>query len=108
MNNQEQYTPVVPVITLTPGKNTQRLAAASFVCGILSMLFLFAGIIPAFAPAYLGYAFYSDARRRGYNSSLMTAGQTMCIIGLALSLIALAVVVIIFIMALCGMAALFG
>ena len=102
--NDQQYTPTTQTITLVPGKNTDRIAVASFVCGILSMVFLLCGVIPAFAPAYLGYSFYSDATRRGSTHRLLTAAQTMCIIGLVLSLIAVAVVIVVFILAIAGMA----
>lgn len=108
MNNQEQYTATAPVITLTASKNADRLAVASFVCGILSMVFLLFGIIPAFAPGYLGYAFYSDAKRRGSSHGLLTAGQVMSIIGMALSLIAFAAVLVVIVLAAAGLSTVFS
>ncbi len=101
MNNQENY-PSAPVITLTAGKNTDRLAVASFVCGIISMVLLLFGCLglillflgpvgmliislctlPAFVPAFLGYALYSDARRRGSSHRFMSPARVMCLIGI--------------------------
>lgn len=101
MNNQENYSSA-PIITLTAGKNTERLAVASFVCGIVSMVFLLLGclglillllgpvgmliisltMLPAFVPAFLGYALYTDARRRGSSHRLMRPAKVMCLIGI--------------------------
>ena len=95
MNNQEQYTATAPVITLTASKHADRLAIASFVCGIIGVVTLAFGFVPGF----LGYAFYLDAKRRGSSHGLMYAGRVLCIISMAVSLGIIALVTIS-----CGMA----
>jgi len=54
------------------------MSVASFVLGLISVVLLPLGTIPGF----LGFVLSLDAKKRGSNHSLLTAGRIMSIIGM--------------------------
>lgn len=87
-NNQLPGSTEAPRIVLAEDKNANRLAVASFVCGLVGVITIFF----SFILGILGIAFYYDAKRRGSNHSKLEAAlilNIICIVApLALMLLA--------------------
>lgn len=62
----------------TEGTPGDGFSIASFVLGLISVIFLPLGTIPGF----LGFVLSLDAKRRGSRHSLLSAGRVLSIIGM--------------------------
>lgn len=63
----------------TADPRADRLAAASFVCGLIGVILLPLGLIPGF----FGLALNMDARSRGSRHARLDSGRILCIIAMA-------------------------
>lgn len=68
----------LPAAEKTADSRADRLAAASFVCGLIGVILLPLGLIPGF----FGFVFNLDARSRGSRQSRLDSGRILCIIAM--------------------------
>ncbi len=59
-------------------RRADRLAAASFVCGLIGVILLPLGLVPGF----FGFALNLDARNRGSRHAKLDSGRILCLIAM--------------------------
>jgi len=59
-------------------RRADRLAATSFVCGLIGVILLPLGLVPGF----FGFALNLDARNRGSKHSKLDSGRILCLIAM--------------------------
>lgn len=70
--------PAAAASPAVPATSGDGMSIASFILGLISVIFLPLGTLPGF----LGFALSLDAKRRGSRHSLLTAGRVLSIIGM--------------------------